>query len=196
MPFSAEACNGDGVWRRVDITTMEAPKLELAGYELRCPDEDCHAALVIRHGEIIAPHFAHKPNQVARECVFAGTGESQEHLTAKQTILHKLRHNGRFAGAIIEPERILRDGEIKRIADVFVQFPDGSTQVHEAQLAKTTIEECRQRTQDYYALGVGSVYWWFGRANRNDTSLHNWAFTETGACGTLDFTMQRVSILD
>lgn len=197
MPFSAEAKNGNGIWERVDITTLDAPKIELVNHELRCPDADCHAELVIRHGAIVAPHFAHRANQATRACIFAGNGgESQDHLTAKQTIIERLRNSRLYRGAMIEPERILRDGSLKRIADVYVEFPDGSTEVHEAQLAKTTIEECQQRTRDYHALGVGNVVWWFGRANRNDTILHQWAVSECSLVGTLDFTMQRITIND
>lgn len=197
MPFAAEARNGDDTWRKVDITTLTMPKIDLVGYDLRCPDEDCHAELVIKHGPVIAPHFAHKANASARNCVFAGGGgESQEHLTAKQEMISRLRRSPYYQDAHIEPERIMRAGAIKRIADVYVEFPDGSVEVHDAQLSKITIAELAERTNDYRNLGATNVVWWFGRANRNDTTLQQWAIAESGLVGTLDFTMQRITLGD
>jgi len=192
MPFSAEVRKG-GEWKRVDITLMDTPKVELLGYEVRCPDEDCHAPLIVKHGAVIAPHFAHK--QVNPACIFSGGGgESQDHIAAKQAIINRLRNSRLYRGAAIDPERILRDGAVKRIADVFVTFPDGTTEVHEAQLSKTTVAETQERSDTYRALGVDTVIWWFGRANSGDTSLQQWALRDGGLVGTLDFTMQRVTV--
>jgi competence CoiA-like predicted nuclease len=191
MPFSAEARNGDATWRRVDITTIAMPKLELAGHELRCPDTDCGCELIIKHGAIMSPHFAHKPGAISSGCAFAGGGESLEHLNAKQAIMTTLRADRLYRAARIEPERILRDGELKRIADVYVEYPDGWIEVHEAQLSRTTIEECRVRTLDYLSMGVGQVIWWFGRANSGDQGLRDWATYECGGCGVIHPTVQR-----
>jgi competence CoiA-like predicted nuclease len=194
MPFSAEVRNGDGVWRRVDITTMAAPKLELADCEKRCPDTDCGCELIVKHGAITAPHFAHRRGGQTPGCAFAGGGETPEHLAAKRAILGRLRSNALYKGAHLEPERILRDGLLKRIADVYVEFPDGSIEVHEAQLSRTSTRECQQRTDDYETLGVELVIWWFGGANRADTTLQQWARTSCGVVGTLDFSVQPVAI--
>lgn len=192
MPFSAEAQTPGGAWERVDITLMDAPKIELLGYKLRCPDEDCHAPLVIRHGAIVTAHFAHKPGATTPGCIFGGGGESHEHLTAKRTVIDLVRANPRYAGATIEPERILRAGALKRVADVYVVFPDGRAEAHEAQLARISVDEAQARTGDYQLLGVDNVIWWFGKANRGDNNLELWATRTCGVFGRLDFILQSI----
>jgi len=196
MPFSAEVRNESGEWVRTDITTMEAPKVELNGCDLRCPDEDCHAPMIIRHGAVIAPHFAHKAGEVSHDCIFmAGGGESEDHRSAKKEIMTKLRNSPLYRGAQIEPERILRDGDIKRIADIYVTFLDGSIEVHEAQLSRIGVQETQARSNDYRTLGVDNVIWWFGRANRDDANLQQWALRDGGAVGQLEFTTERVTVI-
>lgn len=182
MPFSAEVSNGDEVWRRVDITTMETPKLDLLDYRKRCPDEDCHAEMIVKHGPFVVAHFAHKADSVSSRCVFAAGGpESREHQIGKRELMGWLRIQPEYKASQIEPERILRIGATKRIADIYVTNPDGTVDVHEVQLAKTTIEECRQRTSDYKDMGVSGVWWWFGGANRDDRNLFDWANRECAA---------------
>ncbi len=192
MPFSAEVQQG-GEWVRVDITVMNAPKLELMGKVLRCPDADCHAPFIVRQGAIIAPHFAHAAGAGATNCIFmAGGGESEEHRAAKNEIIAKLRHSPLYQGATIEPERILREGTLKRIADIYVTFADGGIEVHEAQLSRITVQETQARSNDYRSLGVDNVIWWFGRANRDDTNLEQWALRDGGAVGRLEFSTERI----
>jgi len=193
MPFSAEARTTSGAWERVDITLLDAPKIELMNRELRCPDADCHAPLVVRHGAIIAAHFAHKPGAATPGCAFGVGGESQDHLTAKRVVIEMVRSNPRYAGATIEPERILRNGALKRVADVFVTFPDGRTEAHEAQLSRISVEEAQARTEDYQQqLGVDGVIWWLGKANRGDNNLELWATRTCGVFGRLDFILQSI----
>jgi competence CoiA-like predicted nuclease len=172
---------------------MDAPKLELMGHDLRCPDEDCHAPFIVRHGTILAPHFAHVAGEATANCIFmAGGGESEEHRAAKNQIIAKLRSSPLYRGATIEPERILRSGALKRIADVYVVMADGTIEVHEAQLSRITVQETQARSDDYRLLGASTVIWWFGRANNGDTNLQQWALRDGGGFGQIDFTTERV----
>jgi len=187
MPFTAEAQNGNGVWRFVDITKFATPKLDLKGHELRCTDPDCHAPVIIKHGLVLTPHFAHKANAGSPDCIFSGAPESEDHRLAKAQIMYKLGSLPRYQGADIRPEQTIRIEDRKRLADVLVTWTDGAREVHEIQLSRTTIEECEERTYDYQAAGIDSIIWWFGGANRYDASLHQWAKQESGAVGLLDF---------
>ena len=194
MPFTAEAKNGSDTWERVDITKFEAPKFDLKNYELRCADPDCHAKMFIRQGIDIAPHFYHAPGAAATNCLFTGTGESEDHRLGKLTIAQKLRGHRYYAGADINLEVIIDCAGVKRIVDVLVTSPDGSTEAHEIQLARTSIQECEVRTNDYIRAGIGGVIWWFGGSNANDSALRTWAERTCGACGVLGFTSEVVII--
>lgn len=193
MPFSAEVRRSGGAWEPVDITTMDAPKIDLLGCELRCPDADCHAPLIVRHTINVAAHFAHKPDSATPGCVFAASGgESEDHREAKRTLIAKLRASSIYAAATVEPERILRHGGVKRVADVCVTWPGGGLEVHEVQLSRITVQEAQARTNDYMLMGVDNVIWWFGRANSGDSNLEQWAYRSGGIVGQVDFHTERV----
>lgn len=77
--------------------------------------------------------------------------------------------------------------EIKRRADILVEYPNGMREVHEIQLAGITVEQLRARTRDYKHGGIGSVVWWLGRAA--DTNV-NWSWcleNNEGKCYRLFF---------
>lgn len=193
MPFVAEGNKGEG-WERIDIAEYKLPKVALNGYELRCQDEDCQAGMIIKHGGVLTPHFAHVANRQAANCAYAGVGESEEHRQAKLTVAEKLRRLTTYENATVSLEKIVRTGDKKRIVDVYAIWPDGSTAAHEIQLAKTTIKECQERTNDYYAAGIGTVVWWFGNENIADASLRHWALHECGYAGIVRFTESVVTL--
>lgn len=188
MPFTAEAKNGSGTWERVDITEHEAPKNDFLDYEIRCIDPDCHASMTIKHGSFKAAHFAHAVGSNTEKCVFASEPESEEHLRAKKTLAEQLLLRPECKNCKIEFERIVVGGNKKRIVDVFVQFPNGSSEAHEIQLSRTSIEECRERTTDYHNAGIDDVVWWFGGKNGEDVELATWAKRENGAYGRIRIT--------
>ena len=177
MPLVAEARvkDSDAEYALVDISEYAQPKDDLSGLEFRCPE--CKSAMHIRHTMLVMAHFAHNPGQ-DRECSLSEHGgETILHLTAKIRLHEELRELPLYRGAKFRKEHWLP--EVKRRADLFVEFADGSFEVHEIQLASTTNEELEARTNDYRLAGADEVIWWFGKSA--DTQAHRaWAKEKIG----------------
>lgn len=66
----------------------------------------------------------------------------------------------------------------RRIIDVAVLLPCGIIEAHEVQLSPITIDELKDRTDDYESIGV-NVYWYFGKKAATFDNM-NWEFNRTG----------------
>ena len=146
---------------RVDITEYYAPKIELKGRELEC--QECGGQMMIKHGLIVVPHFAHYPDP-ARTCFYES--ESMEHLMAKKALVLRLSGKGQryqaiYTGAKFDYEVTLKENGIVRRADILVTYPDGSREIHEIQLSPIATQDLQQRTADYLSMGA-TVFWWLG----------------------------------
>ncbi|WP_354010891.1 competence protein CoiA family protein [Endozoicomonas lisbonensis] len=53
--------------------------------------------------------------------------------------------------------------EVKRIADVVFEFPNGWLEAHEVQFSSITPAELEERTNDYKKAGI-DVVWWLGKS--------------------------------
>jgi competence CoiA-like predicted nuclease len=190
MPLTAEARpkGSDVEYRIVDITRYETPRITLADQELRCPE--CKYPMHVYQSMIRITHFKHNPGST-RDCALS-QGEGNEHMCAKQAIAEKLATLRGYEGTRILKEFWLAD--VERRADICVIYPDGNTEVHEIQLAKTTIDSLEERTNDYRRAGVGDIIWWFGGQADNQNN-RVWAKDKLGGYGELSITEGRELVL-
>lgn len=158
MPFIAVR---QDTGERVYLNKFDNPREALAGVEFEC--QDCATPMIIRMGDIVRAHFAHKLGYEDRPCWFRSAGETEAHLSAKQSIAAALMRSEWFTGARVELEYRIETAAGRRYIDVYMELPDGRRFAHEAQLANQSIAQFTQRTQDYKDAGLIPV-WWLGQS--------------------------------
>lgn len=165
----------------INIFDYELPRKQLVRDELEC--HLCGGDLIIKAGLVRMKHFAHKPNSPC-SCDYARQPESYEHLFFKQLLAFELGNEFKeYLG--VKPQLEYPIHEVKRIADIVFEFPNGWLVAHEIQLSPITTEDLENRTNDYRNAGV-DVIWWLG--NRADTELNRkWLFEHNGECYSLDW---------
>lgn len=149
---------------------------------LICPNPDCGAALMVRNGAVITPHFAHKAHQCRTQ--YGHHPESAAHQNGKIMIAKLIA--SRFAEYIdmVRIEYEVPIPQVKRIADIAVLLKNGILQVHEIQLASITTSELERRTRAYESGGI-DVQWWFGGKAKTSTN-EAWALERFQQFYTLD----------
>jgi len=150
MPFvAADAETGE----RINALHYRQPKEELAGRRFICPF--CQVEMLIRHGAVNRPHFAHRLH-----CPYAdwAHAETPEHLATKETLAAWLHEDPFWREATIELE--VRLPEAHRIADILVTFPDGTQVAHECQISRLSRKQFAARTRAYAQMEI-LVLWWF-----------------------------------
>ena len=158
MPFVALDVETN---KRVDITKIEYPRLALKRENMRC--QLCHTPLLIKAGIQKKAHFAHV-SQCSSD--YGVHPETEDHRRAKLFIAEHLQQEFKdYTSATIEYEVPIP--EVKRVADLLATFPMGWRVAHEIQLAPITVEELRQRTEDYECAGI-DVVWWLGKRANTD----------------------------
>ncbi|QNA84453.1 hypothetical protein G4G27_10970 [Sphingomonas sp. So64.6b] len=119
------------------------------GPDYFCPN--CHGAVILRKGRIVAHNFSHKP---PTSCSWA-VGETQEHLAAKLL----LRDAYRMMGYQADYEVVVLSSGGDRRADVYVISPDGGlTFAIEVQHTPILYDAIEKRTVAYMAVNV-PVMW-------------------------------------
>lgn len=88
--------------------------------------------------------------------------ESEDHMEAKMTLKEHLARRHPFA--TVEVEKLLQDGEEKRIPDVLVSFENGAKEAHEIQLSPINMDGLQPRTDDLKAMGC-KVVWYLAQKN-------------------------------
>jgi competence protein CoiA len=165
----------------VYIFEYENPRKELNKDEIAC--HLCGGDLIIKSGLIRIKHFAHKPDSPC-SCDYERHPESYEHLFFKKLLSIELGKE--FKEYLnIKPTLEYPIHEVKRIADIVFEFPNGWLVAHEIQLSKISIEDLEKRTNDYRNAGV-EIVWWLG--NHADTETNRkWLFENFGECCSLDW---------
>ena len=118
------------------------------GASYHCPG--CKAELVLRKGDIVIHHFAHKPPV---ECEF-GAGESADHLEAKLAIYRAFAPRALKAEMEWPVEALSGD----RRADVFVWDMQGAKIAFEIQHTEISGDLIARRSDAYMRAGI-SVVW-------------------------------------
>ena len=113
------------------ITAPEAQRRE----EYTCPE--CGEPIRLRSGFLRRPHFSHRSRSTCRQ-----SSKSATHLAIQEKICHLLPKNEAFL------EHPFSD--ISRIADV--AWP-AKRLVFEVQCSALSLEEAKQRTEDYASIG-------------------------------------------
>ncbi|RLI51575.1 MAG: hypothetical protein DRO93_15995, partial [Candidatus Thorarchaeota archaeon] len=165
MPLTAKLRS---TGKDVCILDYENPRQELAAEDLVCPH--CDGPMIIRHGLIRAPHFAH-----LSRCPYEGWHEPEtpEHRAFKRAVREYLLRDPFWKEAQVALE--VRIPQAHRIADVFVTFPTGWRVAHECQVSPITQEELIARSRAYREAGI-DVMWWFesGRLEQSRKWLPDW----------------------
>lgn len=132
----------------LDEHRIEASVAE-RGPRYLCPN--CRRDLILRKGQIVVAHFAHKPPVT---CSWA-KGETQQHLAAKTVLRDGFRTRG--YGAEVEVEVLSTAGD--RRADVLVLSQGGTHRIAiEVQHQPIDFATMERRTVAYIAAGV-PVLW-------------------------------------
>ena len=111
-----------------------------------CPG--CQGIVLLRHGQVMCPHFAHKSLQ---DCQFFSENESAQHLSLKAALYKSLVNHGEK----VSIEKVL--SEMGQIADLFV----GDSLALEVQCSRLSQQRLRERTCAYHQAGY-EVRWLLG----------------------------------
>ena len=111
-----------------------------------CPG--CQGVVLLRHGQVMCPHFAHKSLQ---DCQFFSENESAQHLSLKAALYKSLVNHGEK----VSIEKVL--SEMGQIADLFV----GDSLALEVQCSRLSQQRLRERTCAYHQAGY-EVRWLLG----------------------------------
>lgn len=111
-----------------------------------CPG--CQGVVLLRHGQVMCPHFAHKSLQ---DCQFFSENESAQHLSLKAALYKSLVNHGEK----VSIEKVLF--EMGQIADLFV----GDSLALEVQCSRLSQQRLRERTCAYHQAGY-EVRWLLG----------------------------------
>ena len=111
-----------------------------------CPG--CQGVVLLRHGQVMCPHFAHKSLQ---DCQFFSENESAQHLSLKAALYKSLVNHGERVWI----EKVLP--KMGQIADLFV----GDSLALEVQCSRLPQERLRERTHAYHHAGY-EVRWLLG----------------------------------
>ncbi len=118
----------------------------------RCPI--CKEQVVLHWAEVPKkiPHFKHKPESV---CI--GTqSESQEHQEAKRKLFAYLSKTLEHKIKMIDIEYYI--AETNQIADVYIEFTNGSRWAIEYQRSNMSPEHLKQRRSLYKKLGIRDIW--------------------------------------
>ena len=184
MPFIAIRDDGQG---RVYIGDFDNPRAALEGVGLAC--QDCGAPMIIRSGDIVRAHFAHRPGYEDRPCWYRTTGETDAHRSAKQSIAAALRRAPAYQGALIEVEYPVTTPRGRRYIDVFMELPDGRRFAHEAQLAAQSMSQFYERSTAYRTAGLIPVWWLGQEADTNEN--RRWCESQCDLVGRIEIEMYR-----
>ena len=125
-------------------TRVEAWAAE-KGPAYACPN--CHLEVILRKGQLVTHHFAHKPPVT---CSW-GKGETEAHRKAKKVLHDAMTARGLRAG--VECEVLSTEGD--RRADVLVWGRKGESRVaFEVQHQPLDYNTIERRTRAYAATGV------------------------------------------
>lgn len=166
---------------RINILTVPDPRNTFRRGEVLCPL--CGEPFYIADGFIKKPYFSHYTDG---ECSsrYHKKPESPEHRFFKAYLSSELaKHIGEYSKA--QPKLEYPVEEILRVADVMFEFSGGWLVAHEIQLSSITVEEIKERTDDYRKVGI-DVYWWLGGSG-NSKAIQDWCHREYSGCFILDY---------
>lgn len=190
MPLTAEyraTAKPDEDWELTDVTLYKQPRIELAEYDLRCPE--CHRPMHVRGGVLKIFHFAHNPKSAngdaLPDCALR-RGETMRHLIGKTVVAKRIAELSAYAGGVQVIKEVWMP-DISRRCDLMVNYAEGGFDIHEVQLASITTKELYERTKDYIKAGAVEVVWWFG-GSADTADNRKWANEYCGGYGTISFT--------
>lgn len=118
------------------------------GESYRCPG--CNAELVLKHGRIRTPHFAHKAET---SCDWAKS-ETPQHRAAKLLVAEAFRNEGYSSSLECVVEALPND----RRADVLVTNSDEKRVAFELQHSTISLPEIEARAFAYAASGIAQIW--------------------------------------
>lgn len=114
-----------------------------------CPN--CGGEVILKCGQIVVAHFAHKP---PTDC-FWQEGETRAHLEAKKLVQESFRERGVRAEAEFVVETLVGD----RRADVMVWTPSGKNRIaFELQHSSIDLKALEKRAWSYASAGIAQFW--------------------------------------
>lgn len=176
---------------RIDITQIDdEPRATIDRDSIVCPLCDAPLRVVQSHYRTsqkgnrnpVGAHFRHLSE--ACDSGYLSEPESAAHLAFKRLVADKLREyhsirNNSVKSIEYEVPIDMAWRPRGRVADVLITFESGRQYVHEIQLSKTTVNELRERTDDYIRAGIDQAVWYFGSANCTE-AIRQWCIAENG----------------
>jgi competence protein CoiA len=160
MPFIAML---KATGERIDITAIENPRAALTSGECLC--QLCRHPMIVKAGLVRQHHFAHVGRCPSE---YLSHPESPAHWEAKLYLATHLREWFKeYSDVHIAYEVPIP--EVKRIADILVNFPMGWRVAPRGQLASITTEHLQERINDYTLAGI-DVVWWLGKSADTETN--------------------------
>lgn len=176
-------------YSRLELLSLSLEEIrKFRGRQFKC--HLCEQEMVLKAGDIITPHFAHKDKCPYEN--YARTNESEEHIRAKAFLMKWLPFALRdMADVKVESEFPVHP--VRRIADLIIESDTGWGFVFEVQLSAITVEEIRRRTNDYLRAGL-NVLWFLGGDALKSRVLKGWVLEAYGFIPTLRFCNNTVEI--
>jgi competence CoiA-like predicted nuclease len=113
-------------------------------------------------------HFRHKKGDRSQECL-SYKGESDQHLTAKLSLLGELSIQGVFVE--VETRKYGETG-LFRTPDVTATLANGQKHAHEIQVSSITVEKLKERTDALMSIGFVHVHWYLAKKNIKDENVN------------------------
>ena len=175
------------------------PKVDLQGIQLGCPF--CKHEMFIRGGigKHVTAHFVHKSICQAHIAHGKGNGESPEHRVAKQYFLNELqqvnKQHVQGGELTYDMEVTLKRDDVWRIIDIAEIDNNGRiVRAFEIQLSGISLDNLKERTQDYESFGI-DVVWIFGKT-ANTSENREWCLQNIGFCGIVKIEHRVVTTQD
>lgn len=118
------------------------------GLDYTCPH--CGSAMILKCGQIVTAHFAHK---AALQCDWC-SGETEVHLAAKERLVSEFRDRNLSAECEVEVPALAGD----RRADVMVWSPAGQPVAIELQHSTIGLRELERRAFAYAGAGLAQMW--------------------------------------
>ncbi len=136
------------------------------------------------------PNFEHDPRILAELDFKHKTGdESALHFNTKMNIATMLEKQKKD----VEIEKIFKNEHIHRVADVFCRYKDNQ-QVYEIQISNLTLEDLKNRTEDYESFGIDDVIWILDSGLSNLDKISDWLFVRGYKYGILEVSVEKKEI--
>lgn len=173
MPFVAEQISTGKRICTLDFKHHLELRRQYQKGDMRCPH--CQGAVHLVFAQSKRLFWRH--NRLSPTCPIGGR-ETAIHLITKQSLVARIAQDSRSAGVSFEIEHRFPDvGQNGRIADVAVFYENGDITAYEIQISKISVDDLKNRTEDYKNQGI-EVVWIFSTQALSSLGVLLWSVEE------------------